>query len=248
MAKKLNFQRGILGGEGALSESLLLSGNYPLALDHGFKALALAKKIDPLSVPWAISLISYCYYYLGEYNTCLIYTREAFRLAQPWEMPFAWRDLALVYHSLNQPDSALVYAKKAYEKLKDSLIQGNISSILGDAYAGKANYDSALFLYRNGISVSLNNHLESDLIDNYNGIAGVYKATNNFDSAAWYSKKVLAEKIEKRYPIGLLKAANMLADIYGSQNKPDSILKYLRIALTVKDSLFNPKKWLHLEN
>jgi two-component system, NtrC family, sensor kinase len=246
LAKKINFESGILYAEGTLSWALLLSGNYPLALDHGFKTVSLAKKINPLRVPWAISLVSYCYYSLGEYNTTLKYTREAVRLCDTvWEIPFGWRDLAVVYHSLNEPDSALLYAKKAYKKLK-SAGEGNVSHILGDAYAGTANYDSALFYYRKGVLGSLN-HI-NDLIDSYNGIAGVYKATNNLDSAAWYCNKVLSEKIEKNYPIGLLKAANMLADIYESQNKPDSTLKYLRIALNVKDSLFSREKTMAVQN
>ena len=248
LARKLNFESGIVDAEGTLSWALVLSGNYPLALDHGFKTVSLAKKINPVRVPWAISLVSYCYYYLGEYNTCLRYTREAMKLADTaWELPFGWRDLSIVYHSLNEPDSAMLYAKKAYDKIKGSLAEGNISHILGDAYAGKANYDSALFYYRNGVLGSLKNQI-SDLIDSYNGMADAYKATNNFDSAAWYSKKVLAEKIEKKYPIGLLKATNMLADIYGSQNKPDSALKYLRIALNIKDSLFSREKTMAIQN
>ncbi|WP_276500882.1 tetratricopeptide repeat-containing sensor histidine kinase [Terrimonas pollutisoli] len=248
LAKKLNFEDGILEAEGGLAWSLTISGNYPLALDHSFKTLSLAKKINPLRVPWAYALVFWCYYYLGEYNTCLSYTRESLKLADTtWELPYAWRDLAMVYHRLNQPDSALLYAKKAFEKLNGSWAEGNISHVLGDTYAGKSNYDSALFFYRNGISVSIKNNI-TDLIDSYNGIAGVYKATNNFDSAAWYSKKVLSEKIEKRYPIGMLKAANMLADIYGSQNKPDSTLKYLRIALNVKDSLFSREKTMAIQN
>ena len=131
--------------------------------------------------------------------------------------------------------------------MKGSSAEGNISHVLGDAYAGKSNYDSALFFYRNGVAVSLKDHI-NDLIDSYNGIADVYKATNNFDSAAWYSKRVLSEKIEKSYPIGMLKAANMLADIYESQNKPDSTLKYLRIALGIKDSLFSREKTMAIQN
>src|SRR5204863_6346802 len=118
-------------------------------------------------------------------------------------------------------------------------------------YAGKANFDSALFLYRNSISISLKYHLELyrlDLIQSYNGIAAVYKATKKFDSAAWYSKKVFSEKIEKSYPIGLLKAANMLADIYESQNKSDSSLKYLRIALNINDSLFSREKTMAIQS
>ena len=263
LAKKVNFQEGILYAEGTLSTLFAVSGNYPLGLDHAFKTLALAKKNFPLAVPWAYALVFWCYYYLGEYKNALKYTRESMKEVklgtQSWLLPYGWRDLAMSYHKLNQPDSALLYAKKAYENLKDSLAEGNFAHVLGDAYAAKANYDSALFFYRNGVSAS-REKLESysadwakvmtrpDLIDSYNGIAGVYKAMNNFDSAAWYSKKVLAEGIEKKYPIGLLKAANMLADIYGSQQKSDSTLKYLMIALNVKDSLFSREKTMAIQN
>jgi two-component system NtrC family sensor kinase len=246
LAEKLDFKEGIIEAEGSLATCLIMIGNYPLGLDHAFKTLSLAKKINPSAVPWANALVAQGYYYLGEYNTSLRYIREGNKLAQPFDNAYGLRDLASVYHKLNEPDSAMLYAKIAYGQLKSG--EGNISSILGDAYAGKANYDSALFLYRNGASIALKHYIEWDLIDNYNGIAAVYRATNNFDSAAWYSKKVLAEKIEKSYPIGLLKAASMLADIYGSQNKPDSSLKYLRIALTVKDSLFSREKTMAIQN
>ena len=258
LAKKINFQEGILSAEGSLSIYLTSSGNYPLGLDHAFKGLALAKKIYPLAVPRSNALVFWCYYYLGEYKNALEYIREAMKLAHPLEFPYVWRDLAMLYHKLNEPDSALFYAKKAYEKLKGTSTEGNIAHILGDAYAGKTNYDSALFFYRNGVSASLKSYAQlysgttppgaADLINNYNGIAGVYKARNNFDSAAWYSKKVLAERIEKEYPIGLLKAANMLADIYRSQHKSDSTLKYLMIALNVKDSLFSREKTMAIQN
>jgi tetratricopeptide (TPR) repeat protein len=118
------------------------------------------------------------------------------KIAQPWEIAYGWRDLALVFHKLNEPDSAMLYAKKAYGELK-STGSGNIFNVLGDAYAGKGIYDSALFFYRNGIPVAQKEHIEPELIDCYNNIAGLYKATHNLDSAAWYCKKVLSEQIEK---------------------------------------------------
>ncbi len=40
----------------------------------------------------------------------------------------------------------------------------------------------------------------------------------------------------------------MLADIYQLQNKPDSTLKYLRIALNLKDSLFSREKTNAIQN
>jgi len=248
LAKKLNFESGIFSAQGTLAISLGFAGNYPLALDYAFKELSLAKKGYRERVPWAYSLVFYNYYYLGEYNTTLKYTREAMILCDTvWEIPFAWRDLALVFHKLNEPDSAMLYAKKAYERFK-STGTGNISNVLGDAYAGKGIYDSALILYRNGIPVAQQQRIEPQLIDCYNNIASVYKATNNLDSATWYCQKVLSKKVEKSYPLGLLKAANILADIYDIQNKPDSALKYVRIALNIKDSLFGREKTMAVQN
>jgi two-component system NtrC family sensor kinase len=246
LAEKLNLKDAILAAEGSLSLCLIIAGNYPLGLDHAFKTLALAKKMNSSSLGWAYSTVSYSYYYLGEYNTCLSYTRQAMKIAQPYEIAYGWRDLALVFHKLNEPDSAMLYTKKAYEQLKDG--RGNIFGILGDAYAGKGDYDSALLFYRTGVTVALRDHIQPELIDNYNNIAAVYRIKNNFDSATWYAKKVLSEKVEKSYPLGLLKGSNILADIYDTQNKPDSVLKYLRIALTIKDSLFSREKTMAVQN
>ena len=247
IAEKLNFEQGILFAEGMLSISLTYSGNYPLGLDYAFKTLTLAKKINPTARGWAYSLVSYNYYFLGEYKTCLSYTREAMKIAQPFEIAYGWRDLALVFHKLNEPDSAMLYAKKTYNLFKDTR-EGNISSILGDIYASNKNYDSALFMYQTGVPVALKSFAKPELIDNYNGIAGVYVATNNLDSAAWYCKKVLTERIEKSYPPGLLKATNTLAEIYRKENKPDSALKYLTMALNIKDSLFSREKTMAVQN
>jgi signal transduction histidine kinase len=185
---------------------------------------------------------------MGEYKTCLQYILEYRKLWTDLEQPYGWRDLAQVYQMLNQPDSAMLYAKKAYEVLKGSEDEGNVSNVLGDAYEANFNYDSALILYHNAVSGSLKSHKRPDLIDGYNGIVAVYKAKNNLDSAVCYSKKVLAENIEKTYPIGLLKAASTLADIYESLNKSDSSLKYLRKAITIKDSLFSREKTMAIQN
>ena len=254
LAKKINFENGILKAEFSLTGSLMTSGNYPLALDHGLKLLSLAKKTDdPNTLVSANGTLAFCYYNLGEYNTCLKYVLESLHIAQAFHLAkykyiYIWQDMAQAYQNLNQPDSALLYAKKAYERSKNSNGESYASNILGDAYAGKTNYDSALFVYRIAMSLSLKGNMVTELVDSYNGIAGVYKAKDNFDSAAWYSKKVLAEKIEKSYPIALLKAVNMLATIYESQNKPDSTLKYLRIAINLKDSLFSREKAMAVQN
>ena len=56
--------------------------------------------------------------------------------------------MAHEYQSMNQPDSALLYAKKAYEVIKGAGQNSYISIVLGDAYAGKANYELKLEIER----------------------------------------------------------------------------------------------------
>jgi signal transduction histidine kinase len=263
LAEKLHYEYGIFWSEVALSNVFSILGNYPLELDYGFKTLSLAKKMNtPLEIGQAFGILSDCYYNLGEYNTSLQYRHEVIKIVEqsfPGDIYNMWIWLSRIFESMHQPDSAMLYAKKAYEEMKRNQVLSNesyegrvkisfISPILGNAFAGKGNYDSALLYYRMGIPVSTNSYLETKLINDYNGIAAVYKATGNMDSAIWYSKKVLTEKITKTYPVGFLKAVNLLADIYESQNKPDSTLKYLRIAIVLKDSLFNREKTIAIQN
>jgi two-component system sensor histidine kinase UhpB len=263
LAEKLHFESGIFLAEITASESLMILGNYPLELDYAFKALSLAKKLNtPTAIAAANAKLAGCYYSLGEYAVSLSYWREVMKWAEqfsPEEIWGNWGFLSRIYNGMNQHNSAMFYAKKLYETIKgnerlykqdeESLTQVRVmTTALGNAFAGKADYDSALYYYRWGILVSANNNMEINLVDDYNGIAAVYKATGKPDSAVWYAEKVLAAKMAKSYPVSLLKATNLLSDIYELKNKPDSTLKYFRLATALKDSLFNLGKMSAIQN
>lgn len=257
LAERLNYESGIFWSEITIGGSFGILGNYPLALDHDFKALALAKKMNRTrEMCYGNGSLAEIYYYMGEYNTSLRYVREVIKIGEGLflvenNIYWMWMSMSRAFHGLEEADSAILYAKKAYEMVKgiDFLYaKSAICPMMGDAYAGKANYDSALLYYRRGIPLSIKIHKETHLIDNYHGIAGVYKAIGNLDSALWYSKKILTEKITKTYPAGLLKAANLLADIYEAKNNPDSTLKYLKTAIVIKDSLDNRQKTIAVQN
>ena len=256
LAEKLNYEWGIWESEISLARSLTTLGNYPLSLNYSFKALALAKKMNNLyAIGWTIGALADCYYNLGEYNTSLRYERELLKIAEQSfknEIYHIWINLSRGFESVNQYDSAILYAKKGYETMKrnqDWWAESYVFLILGNAFAGKADYDSALVYYKMSIPLSVKNHVfEIGMIDSYNGIAQVYKAKGKLDSAVWYAKKALTEKMGKSYPNSILKATSILADIYELQNKPDSTLKYLRRAISLKDSLFNREKIIAIQN
>lgn len=261
LAESLDYEVGIFWSMTAICGASRLTGNYPLELEYAFKALSLSKKLnDPRIKGFGNGVLSDCYYNLGEYDASLSYWREVMKIIEQWfpdEMYVSWGNLSQIYEGMNQPDSAMLYARKAYKKIRSDQRrnkywhprQAAIAYMcLGNAFAGKADYDSALFHYRISISLSASNYWEIQLIDSYNGVAGVYKATGQVDSAVWYAKKALAVNVAKSYPVSALKAANLLSDIYESKNRPDSSLKYIRMAISLKENLFNREKIMAIQN
>jgi two-component system sensor histidine kinase UhpB len=264
ISEKINFDRGIFWSIVAINKALYLLGNYALELDYAFKAYPLGTKLnDPQAFGWSNGMMGDCYSNLGEYSTALSYYRKILRVAEKEklsnDLPFLYSALVPVFINLHQNDSALVYAKRGYELLKQnpSLNKGDYDSkyaksfsfrYLGEAYAGKADYDSSLFYYRLSLPFYENIWMASLKIDVYIDMAIAYKEKNRLDSATWYAKKALTEKMIKAYPVALLKAANTLTAIYELQKRPDSTLKYLRIAFSVKDSLFNRGRTVAVQN
>ena len=215
LAEKLHFEPGIFWAEISACESLMVLGNYPLELEYAFKALSLSKKLNtPMAMASAYAKLTGYYYSLGEYATSLSYWREVMKWAEqfsPEDIWGNWMILSRIYDGMHQADSAMFYAKKAYETIKnnghlykeddESLNQVRIiTTVLGNAFVGKANYDSALYYYRWAILVSANSDNDVYVTDDYNGIAAVYKATGKPDSAVWYAEKVLAAKVLSRCP------------------------------------------------
>ena len=255
LAEKLHFESGVFWAIVPLSAALSTMGNYPLSLSLCFKALDLAKKMNKtLEISFANGILSDAYYNLGDYSASLKYEQEVIKIAEKSysaDIYYMWIAISKIYGAMNERDTALLYGKKAYEGVKRHQNPNNLSfvcPVLGNAFAGKANYDSALFYYRMGIPVAIQYDFGTDLVDNYYGIASVHKAENRPDSAIWYAKKILTGNIRVLYPVSLFKAANMLADMYESTGKSDSTLKYLRISIALKDSLFNREKTIAVQN
>ena len=263
LAEKLNSDTYMFWSIVSITGSLYVLGNYALELDYAYKALPLAKKINtPYTIGYSTGMLADCYYNLGEYNTSLHYWREIVKICEqslPGERPAVYGNLSRVFVAMHQYDSALIYARKSYELFTqnpsfnkdngdDKRFKSTIFTGLGDAFAGKAYYDSSLFFYQASIPFSNDIQMAINKVDAHNGIAKVYKEKHNLDSAAWYAKKALAERIAKSYPLSLLKTLNLLADIYQSKNDSDSSLKYLRMSISLKDSLFNREKTIAFQN
>ncbi len=264
LAEKLQFDKGIFWSIQSLDHSLYITGNYTLELDFALRALPLAKKLnDNYALGWSNGMLADSYLNLGDYNTAMPYIRVILKNIEhyyPDELFSGYAVIVSVYVGLHKYDSALICAKKSLVLLKaDSMLyngnsddskygKGQVYLYLGEAFEATANYDSALFYYR--LSIPLSNDIQTKIfkIDAWNGIAKSFKEKAYSDSAIWYAKKVLADKITNSYPAGKSKAANLLADIYQANNNTDSSLKYLRIVVNLKDSIYNREKTTAFQN
>jgi two-component system, NarL family, sensor histidine kinase UhpB len=256
LAEKLQYDEGIFWSVVGINNALVFTGNYPLELDYAFRALSLSKKINkPLTTGYANGMLSDYHYNLSEYSTSLVYWRKVVKIIEhsfPDDLYSAWGGLARIFDGMNQTDSAMFYAKKSYNRMKVAQHPNAYEvraalltyTLLGNVYASKSDYDSALFFYWKSIAESPPLHLDVNTIDCYNGLASVYKATGKLDSSVFYARKIIVSRTARFYPTSQLKAANLLSDIYARQNAPDSTLKYLRMATGLKDSLFNREKML----
>ncbi|TKK65387.1 hypothetical protein FC093_19960 [Ilyomonas limi] len=262
LSEKLDYDNGRLFSIININAALYAMGNYTLELDYAFKLLPLAKRMNNIyATGFSNGAVGDSYANLGEYSTAMKYYREVLKIGIREKLPELHRMysmLAPVFIGMQQYDSALFYAKKGYALFKTSPCftsndwdtkwsESAVYTELGNAFAGKGIYDSALFYYRRSIPVSEYIGMTINKIDAFNGMASIFRQVHKFDSAKWYAQKVLIEK-GPIHPAGKQKAASLLADIYELQHNADSALKYLHLAIQLKDSLYNHEKMMAFQN
>ncbi|MEP6750181.1 MAG: ATP-binding protein [Bacteroidota bacterium] len=263
LSEKLNYNTGIFWSMVAISGSLYILGDYNNELEYTFKVVELSKKINtPYILGYSKGLLSDCYYNLGEYDTSMYYWRQVVNIAErslPDELFSVYGNSSHIFEAMHEYDSAMHYVKKSIQCMnaipwlnKDDYAskwaRSSIFENLAEAFAGKGLYDSALFYYRKSLASSAEIHMDLNEMDDYNGLAALYKEKKNLDSAIWYAKKAINKKIAKAYPVSMLKAAGILATSYEFKKKPDSSLKYFHVTISVKDSLFNRQKTMAFQH
>ncbi len=263
LSEKLDFDNGRLYSLISINAALYCMGNYSLELDYAFKLLPLSKRMKDINATgFSFGAVGDSYLNLGEYSTAMKYYKEVLKLGIREKLPELHRMysmLAPVFIQMRQYDSALYYAKKGFTLFKTSLYytshdwnmlwsQSCAYTTLGEAFEGKNIYDSALYYYRLSLPVSDSLSMKINKIIAYNGMAAVFKQQHNFDSAKYYAQKVLFETPLVMSPSEKQKAADLLTAIYEQQHNADSSLKYLHIAIQLKDSLYNHEKMMAFQN
>ena len=243
LAQKLHFAPGEIEAYWLLHVAFAGKGNYPKALEASLKGLELSEKSgDSTKIIMAYAGIGAVYFYSNDYDRALYYFNKL-KLNQAIfkrNQKFFSGMLGRTYFKLNQLDSALYYTQMSYYfDLRDEDHWPIPYFYLGEIYAQKKEYASALDYYHRGINYSI---VKLDSLDGYIGIAGVFQKNDLIDSAIYYARLAVGLVHDGSFPLKIVAACKILTDIYTTRHVLDSALKYMQVKMVAKDSLFSQAK------
>jgi signal transduction histidine kinase len=156
-------------------------------------------------------------------------------------IPFANMNLGSVYLRLGKLDSALILSSKAaalFEKSADKVYLGRVYLNIGLIYDQKKDRPHALWYFRKAeITNRTQNNLTS-LAETYLSLSNYYSDLKSPDSSLFYAKKMMA--VARSISIAdFSKAYEALVATYKLNHRPDSVSKYLSLALTARDSVYD---------
>jgi two-component system, NtrC family, sensor kinase len=252
----------LIGLQEVIASLLHSLGNYPKALEIRLENLKLAEEgKDKITLLAAINSLTIDYSSMKDFNKMLYYGKlmdSIIPTVNQKNIQFfhqQWNSnniIANAYYKLNQTDSAIIYAKRNYSSIIGESWSGfnamtNLQ--LADIYEAKGNKDSALFFYQSTIPLAENAY--AVIAGTHFGLARLYKKLGQADSALYYAQ--LALTYYQNNPVDLqswgensnyyiAEISPFIADLYHLKNQPDSAFKYLRLSVSLKDSLYNAEK------
>ncbi len=255
LSEKLNYPPGKYLGYRSMFFAFNCQGNYPKALEASLNIQKLGENSKDTKGKGA----TIPYYFLGLLNLEMrdySKAKDFFYLAissqriahQPQnDVYFAYSQLANLYSILNQKDSAMWYATRGYElglhsRQDVQRFFALASGALGNVYQKLQKYDLAESYFRRGIAQSQRYSNIYFLARNYNNLAKLFEEMNLKDSAIHYGNISLQLCLDHNYGDFTQDASKILTSVYDSENKSDSTLKYLKIMVAAKDSVFSQSK------
>ena len=235
----------------------IMIGDYSQALRSTNEAQKWAKEAKSVSLEaFAKTIQAIAYLDYGEYNLGLESQKEAFEITKQSQTPV---EAVLLYHLAgaytrnNKPDSARIYLREAeFARSKEPRDRGYSMSPLkyewGNMYAKKKEMDSAIQAYHEGVQFAQKSQDIKDLMDNYGGLAELFKQFGMNDSAKYYAYKILTLGQSRSNSIVKLKILGLLTEIYKSEKNGDSLAKFRALYYDTNDSLFNKRKIFEVQN
>jgi serine phosphatase RsbU (regulator of sigma subunit)/tetratricopeptide (TPR) repeat protein len=245
LGEKLKFYRGLAFAyktKGILFDE---KGNYPESINAYMKSLAFSQKVnDKMGIARTEANIGIVLRKLNKNKEAIDYFRRSYSFFKDtypvFEMTIQM-NLGICFMNLKNADSALFYQKNAYNIMqKNNLNDPKVYGNLGLAYASKGDYKQAEPLIKKCFEITKeNSNDKSSLAVWCENLAHVYIKLNKRDEAI----KLLLEATtlfgENKYLYEATFTYGQLVNAYELNNDTKNALKYHKILLEIKDSIYN---------
>jgi tetratricopeptide (TPR) repeat protein len=256
IAQNIGYKNGEVDCIGLVGYIYVNLGDYPNALIFSLRSLQLAESTKNYKgVINALNDIATVYYYQKDYSKSLEYFLQSLLKAENTKnsqmLTRALGNIGDTYFKLNNLDSALYYSNLAYQKslnAKDNYSVADELTNLGDIYAGLNKNPLALEYYRMAIPVAIETDDNINFCQSTLGMAKVFQKQKNNDSAFIYAYKSMTKAITGNSVWRQIEASSFMAEGYEIEKNSDSAFKYLKLTVSLKDSLYSEERLKNIEN
>jgi len=259
LSDKIDYQRGKLFANVSMFFAANLRANYARSLEIAQNNLRIAGEFrkDPL---YYMALIhqNLCLVSLemGDRRNALEHVRQAFLLQRRSGVFNAdfWGNFWIrgANFMTDHPDSALFFTYKAYELAKQPNFTSRYEALatagLANMVQKQKNYSLARQYYGEALDQCdeySNVYIQARI---YRDLTGLFNIMGNRDSCIYFGH--LGLELCKQYNFGdyASRTAQILVNLYESQHQPDSVVKYMKVMVAARDSIFSQSNVQQFEN
>ena len=261
LSEKIKFTIGKYLGLRVMCFAAIVNGNYPKALEIAFRKLRVLEQYkgskDPVS--WTVSHdIGLLYRVMGNFEGSMVKMRESIAILENLDRLHAaplkqlefdrlgpYITMGQLYLSMKRPDSALWYIQKAYHICSEANNKKRLplaAANLGNAYEATGDLKKAGNYYRIGVEESRQFNTLYFQTRLYNNLAGLMGKEGKVDSCIYFAHLALQLAQKNKYGDYASSACAILASVYDEKHEADSELKYTKIMLAAKDTIFSEAK------
>ena len=261
LSEKINYPDGSYAGYIRMAHALNYSSNYAEALNNVLKSLKIAeqlkhRRLESMAISYGMmALINF----RNHFDTLSLQEdRESIALFEQANLPKEkaywgpYGQISLIYTQQNHLDSALLYSKKAYDISLNAPPRGQsqvsvTSTFLANVYARMGNNQLARYYFLRGIEADKKFNAPLLRVRIFNNFARFYKNIGKLDSCIYYAEIAYQSCQNHQFGEHAVDAAGLVAQSYEQQGKSDSALKYMKIFVAAKDTIFNQSKLLRIQ-
>ncbi|HLY68482.1 MAG TPA: ATP-binding protein [Puia sp.] len=261
LSEKINYPDGSYAGYVRMAHALNYSSNYAEALNNALKSLKIAEQLkhrkpESMAISYGMmALINFRNHFdtlsLQEDRESIVLFEQA-NLSKEKAYWSPYGQISLIYTQQNHLDSALLYAKKAYDISLNAPARGQsqvsvTSTFVANVYARMGNNNLARYYFLRGIEADKKFNAPLLRVRIFNNFARFYKNIGKLDSCIYYAEIAYQSCQNHQFGEHAVDAAGLVAQSYEQLGKSDSALKYMKIFVAAKDTIFNQSKLLRIQ-